>query len=237
MAAAKAALAAQLDALMGKERDVPVDKRQNKKLTHEDEEVDKYWLCGLSPYILFRNTRSDLGVWDKITDDDAKASWDALPQEKKDEFGYEYDLMRFLEQLVTDLDKTIKRHQDKLEVDKKTRVINLSKETQAQVDALAKEINELQASAQKLGEEGDVDESMKAMAKVEELKTKKEGLENPTFPGKEKVMEVCDVCCNFMANTDSDVRRAEHLAGKQHQGWEQIRTKLKELKEMNDGAG
>eukprot|EP00961_Rhodomonas_salina_P045735 614071-Rhodomonas_salina.1 len=111
MAAAKAALAAQLDALMGKERDVPVDKfsrafdvfcpstryvgvghhraleypetapltssvglqRQNKKLTHEDEEVDKYWLCGLSPYILFRNTRSDLGVWDKITHHDSPA--------------------------------------------------------------------------------------------------------------------------------------------------------------------
>ena len=38
--------------------------------------------------------------------------------------------------------------------------------------------------------------------------------------GKEKVMEVCDVCCNFMANTDSEVRKSEHLAGKQHKGWE-----------------
>ncbi len=29
-----------------------------------------------------------------MQDDDAKAEWDALPQEKKDEYGYEYELFR-----------------------------------------------------------------------------------------------------------------------------------------------
>ena len=50
-------------------------------------------------------------------------------------------------------------------------------------------------------------------------------------------MEVCDVCCNFMANTDSEVRKSEHLAGKQHKGWEAIREHLNILKAMNDGKG
>ncbi|KAJ1475203.1 hypothetical protein T484DRAFT_1829281 [Baffinella frigidus] len=96
--AARAAMQAQMDALMGKERDVPVDKRTNRIIQYNDEEVDKFWIAGLSPYVIFRNTRSDLGNWDKIIDDDAK-----------DEFGYEYDLFRLCEQLVSDLDKTIRR--------------------------------------------------------------------------------------------------------------------------------
>ena len=50
-------------------------------------------------------------------------------------------------------------------------------------------------------------------------------------------MEVCDICCNFMANTDSEVRKSEHLAGKQHKGWEAIREHLTLLKAMNDGKG
>lgn len=50
-------------------------------------------------------------------------------------------------------------------------------------------------------------------------------------------MDVCEVCCNFMSNTDSDIRKSEHLAGKQHMGWQLIRDKLAELKAMNDGKG
>eukprot|EP00293_Proteomonas_sulcata_P015905 CAMPEP_0184298264 /NCGR_PEP_ID=MMETSP1049-20130417/9101_1 /TAXON_ID=77928 /ORGANISM="Proteomonas sulcata, Strain CCMP704" /LENGTH=388 /DNA_ID=CAMNT_0026608339 /DNA_START=23 /DNA_END=1190 /DNA_ORIENTATION=+ len=235
--AAKDALAAQLDALMGKERDVAPEQRTGRTMHFTDERLDRYWLCGLSPYILFRNTRSDLGAWDKITDDDAKEDWDKLSQEEKDDYGYEYDLFRYLEQLVGDLDKNIKRQKDKLENDRVNKTISLSKETQAQVDALAAQIKELQTKAQELGEEGNVDESMSVMKEVEELQAKKTGLENPQFPGKEKVMEVCEVCCNFMANTDSDVRKAEHLAGKQHGGWQKIRDKLIELKARNDGKG
>ena len=50
-------------------------------------------------------------------------------------------------------------------------------------------------------------------------------------------MDVCEICCNFMSNTDSDIRKTEHLAGKQHTGWQLIRDKLAELKAMNDGKG
>ena len=37
-----------------------------------------------------------------------------------------------------------------------------------------------------MGEEGEVDESMKKMTEVEALKVKKDGLENPHFPGMEE---------------------------------------------------
>ena len=62
--------------------------------------------------------------------------------------------------------------------------------------------------AQTAGEEGLVDQSVALNQQAEVLRVKKDALENPQFPGKEKVMDVCEVCCNFMSNTDSEVRRA-----------------------------
>ena len=50
-----------LDELMGKERDVPIDKRKGAGLKFYDPSVCKYDLCGLCPYQLFPNTKSDLG--------------------------------------------------------------------------------------------------------------------------------------------------------------------------------
>lgn len=50
-----------LDELMGKERDVPLGKRQNKALQFDDKDVCKYELVALCPNRLFRNTKSDLG--------------------------------------------------------------------------------------------------------------------------------------------------------------------------------
>ena len=51
--------------------------------------------------------------------------------------------------------------------------------------SLSWQIKELQDEANRLGEEGEVDESMKKMTEVEALKRKKDGLENPHFPGTE----------------------------------------------------
>ncbi len=51
-----------------------------------------------------------------------------------------------------------------------------------------------------------MDQSMALMQQAEVLKARKDALENPQFPGKEKVMDVCEVCGNYMSNTDSDVR-------------------------------
>eukprot|EP00954_Amorphochlora_amoebiformis_P022913 1356678-Amorphochlora_amoeboformis.AAC.2 len=49
-----------------------------------DDDVCKYFLVGLCPYDLFKNTKSDLGEYDKVFDLRAKSEYDALPQEEKD---------------------------------------------------------------------------------------------------------------------------------------------------------
>ena len=50
-----------LDELMGKERNVPLEKRSGRGLRYYDPEVCKLALAGLCPYGLFKNTKSDLG--------------------------------------------------------------------------------------------------------------------------------------------------------------------------------
>ncbi len=52
---------AMLDELMGKERNVPLTQRSNRKIHYDDPTVCKYALAGLCPNGLFKNTRSDLG--------------------------------------------------------------------------------------------------------------------------------------------------------------------------------
>lgn len=55
------AMRSMLDELMGKERDVPLEKRSGRGVRYDDPEVCKYALAGLCPYGLFKNTKSDLG--------------------------------------------------------------------------------------------------------------------------------------------------------------------------------
>jgi len=151
---------------------------------------------------------------------------------------------RFLEQLVSDTDRNIRRNKERVDRDNANKQVALSKDTLVQVEALAKQIAELHQSAEKLGEEGNLDESMAAMAKAEALLAQKKTLENPVNASKEKIMEVCEICCNFMTVSDREseseaakARIAEHLNGKQHQAWEKIRNKLAELRAMNEGKG
>lgn len=61
-----------LDELMGKERDVPLEKRSGKGLRYHDPEICKYALAGLCPYGLFKNTKSDLGTALSLLSDDAQ---------------------------------------------------------------------------------------------------------------------------------------------------------------------
>ena len=55
---------AMLDELMGKERNVPLSQRVNRKIRFSDADVCKHDLAAFCPNRLFPNTRSDLGmVW------------------------------------------------------------------------------------------------------------------------------------------------------------------------------
>jgi RNA-binding protein Luc7-like 2 len=56
------AMAAMLDELMGKQRNVADKDAQQMKLHYDDPDVCQFALAGLCPYTLFSNTKSDLGT-------------------------------------------------------------------------------------------------------------------------------------------------------------------------------
>ena len=86
-----------LEQLMGMERDVPLSERTGKKRMFYDPDICKYHVAGISPYTLFKGTKSDLcihsGPYTKILDDECQKQFQELPQREKDKYGYEYDLM------------------------------------------------------------------------------------------------------------------------------------------------
>jgi len=55
------AIKAQLDELMGIERNVPLKERKKTKENYEDPDVCKYALVSVCPHDLFPNTKNDLG--------------------------------------------------------------------------------------------------------------------------------------------------------------------------------
>ena len=99
-----------LDELMGMDRDLQEGERGHAPAHFSDDDVCKHYLCGLNPYALFRNTKSDLGQYDKREDDAARAQWEALPQAEKDGYGYEHDLLALLERLVAQCNAKVQRN-------------------------------------------------------------------------------------------------------------------------------
>eukprot|EP00878_Enallax_costatus_P017931 GHUV01018856.1.p1 GENE.GHUV01018856.1~~GHUV01018856.1.p1 ORF type:complete len:371 (+),score=85.32 GHUV01018856.1:301-1413(+) len=215
-----------LDELMGKERDVPLDRRQNKPLEFDDPDVCKYELVGLCPNRLFRNTKSDLGSCGFTIHDDhlewpaVKETWDKLPQRDKDRYPYQRDLMRYLEQLIRDMDVKIKRNKERAEAESRPKV--LKPDDQRRLDDISARQADMVARAAHLGEMGDIDGAMECTKQADILGQQHATLHKQlTEP--ERTMTVCDICGVFINSTDNEQRRLDHLTGKQYLGWKKIR--------------
>jgi len=140
-----------------------------------------------------------------------------------------------LDDLVSECDRTIERQEHKL------------KETEAEKmenDPLTRQIAELQAQAEKAGEEGKVDEYLKLSGEIKMLEQKRQHQQVMLIPtgaageviqqhgpqSQQQKLRVCDVCSCFLSKFDSDKRLADHFNGKLHMGYVTIREKLEELK-------
>lgn len=103
------------------------------------------------------------------------------------------------------------------------------------VHELAEQIGQKLAKAEQLGEEGFVDESMKLMEEVDELRKKKLEAEQeyrnsmPASSYQQQKLRVCEVCSAYLGIHDNDRRLADHFGGKLHLGFIKIREKLSEL--------
>jgi len=227
-------MAAMLDELMGPERNVPLDQRTNRKRHFTDPDTCKYYICGLSPHLLFKNTKSAddvyrvLGDYTATADPDVKAEWDQLEQSKKDEYGYEHELWQLLEKLVGECDKRISRANERIKRDLEHPLYSV--EDSAKLEGYKAQIKLLTQQTEDAAEAGDIDTAQEIMEKIEVQKKVMEAFEKTMQP--EKTLAVCPISGVYMSSTDNEQRHQDHLMGKQFQGWKKIREKLDELRKQ-----
>ncbi|XP_046369991.1 luc7-like protein 3 isoform X2 [Haliotis rufescens] len=228
---AAGAAAALLDELMGRDRNLAPSEQRSE--THwSDPEVCKYFLCGFCPHELFVNTRADLGPCDKIHDDLLRKEY--VKSTRFERMGYEDDFMRFLQGLISDVEKRIRRGHMRLALNSTQGSLNgnLPSQKEEKITMLTEKINELVNQAEQLGCEGKVEEAQGVMKLCDQLREERRQLENN--PNAElpqlKQMEVCDTCGAFLIVGDMPQRLDEHLLGKQHAGYAQVRATVDKIK-------
>ncbi|KAL0487370.1 Luc7l2 [Acrasis kona] len=197
----------------------------------DDKRVCKYELAGLCPYKLFPNTKQDLGkcpyeccpVPEKF-----KKEYEDEKQNRNISRGFEKELEDLLTRLVEDCDDRISRAQRRLEAQKKNAITNEPIElrnVRTEMEAVTKQVEELFNS-------GQVEESQKLLERIEALNAEKDAIEQKMPQTKEQQLIVCEICAALLSVNESDQRLADHFAGKMHLGFQRVRDKLKELKDL-----
>lgn len=222
---------AMLDQLMGTGR----DGENNKFKVHfTDPKVCKSFLLSCCPHDILAATRMDLGECPKLHDLALRADYEAAAA-KKDYF-YDLDAQEHLQNFINECDRRTEQAKHRLAETQE----ELSAEVTAKLNKvhdLAEQIGKKLAQAEKLGADGNVEESMKIMEEVEEIRKKKALAEQeyrnsmPASSYQQQKLRVCEVCSAYLGIHDNDRRLADHFGGKLHLGFITIREKLEELKE------
>lgn len=260
----KAAQRALLDELMGAERDVDLSMRGRKKFWETD--VCKFFLAGLSPYKVLRGARGyaaqGYDVWlrhayahglgqgerpehidlDAYKLDGAlKAQYDALPAAEKATYGYDRMLRDCLASLVKQCDRRAAQTASRLRGDGAA-----GTDAAACAAALAKledldaKIKNKSDEAERLGEGGDVEESMRALGEADALRARRAEVEKSvatTPSGRDVVVCAATGAVIEAAAANDAAWMASHFESADYQGWKQLREKLRALDAQRDGTG
>ncbi|CAG8479397.1 1427_t:CDS:2 [Racocetra fulgida] len=162
--------------------------------------------------------------------------WDDSEAPERGKYGYEIKFYDYLQSLCNDLDKKIRKGNDRLNVRPDDTLLNPNKdEKEERMIILDIKIKELLTKIEEAGEEGRVQEAQTLTKEVETLQKDLDFLKNsddsnPLFK-QERRMLVCEVCGAFLVTNDTSNRMDAHLQGKQHTGYKQIRETLHEWKQ------
>ncbi|XP_022247609.1 putative RNA-binding protein Luc7-like 1 [Limulus polyphemus] len=219
-----------LDQLMGTGR----DGENNKYKVHfTDPRVCRCFLLSCCPHDILASTRMDIGECRKIHDLALRA--DFVAASKRKEYYYDVDAMEQLQTFVNECDRRTEQAKRRLAETQE----QLSAEVTAKLNRvhdLAEQIGKKLAEAEKLGAQGNVEESFKLLEEVEEIRKKKAQAEQdytnsmPASSYQQQKLRVCEVCSAYLGLHDNDRRLADHFGGKLHLGFITIREKLDELK-------
>merc|ERR1719410_2967310 len=218
---------AMLDQLMGTARNGEIQ-----AVRYDDPKVCKSFLLACCPHEILAATRMDMGECPKRHDLALRADYESA-QKLKDHY-YDVDACDHLTSFVADCDRKTEQAKKKLAETQEA----LSDEVTGKannVHDLAETIGQKLAAAEKLGAEGNVEESIKLMEEVETMRKNKAEAEQdyrnsmPASSYQQQKLRVCEVCSAYLGIHDNDRRLADHFGGKLHLGFIQIREKLVEL--------
>lgn len=142
--------------------------------------------------------------------------------------------MEHLEAFISDCDRRTEAAKQRLAETQEELTAEVAAKANS-VHELAEQIGQKLAKAETLGEEGFVEESMKLMEEIDELRKKKLEAEQeyrnsmPASSYQQQKLRVCEVCSAYLGIHDNDRRLADHFGGKLHLGFIKIREKLAEL--------
>ena len=152
-----------------------------------------------------------------------------------------HDIFTFIFQATEHLNAFIQDCDRRTDLAKK-RLAETQEELSAEVSSKAEKVHELAemigkklAQAEQAGAEGKVEESMKFMEEVEDVRKKKVSAEleyrnsMPASSYQQQKLRVCEVCSAYLGIHDNDRRLADHFGGKLHLGFIKIRERLEEL--------
>ncbi|XP_077490022.1 putative RNA-binding protein Luc7-like 1 isoform X3 [Amblyomma americanum] len=220
-----------LDQLMGTGRD---GENNRYKVHFTDPRVCKSFLLACCPHDILASTRMDLGDCPKIHDLALRADYENAS--KKKDYFYDVDAMEHLQNFISECDRRTEQA--------KRRLAETQEELSAEVTLKLNRVHELAenmgkklAAAEAKGADGNVEESLKLLEEVEEIRRKKAEAEQdyrnsmPASSYQQQKLRVCDVCSAYLGIHDNDRRLADHFGGKLHLGFIAIREKLAQLKQ------
>ncbi|KAL0278373.1 UNVERIFIED_CONTAM: hypothetical protein PYX00_000208 [Menopon gallinae] len=220
---------AMLDQLMGTGRNGE-NNRYHVKFT--DPKVCKSFLLNCCPHEILASTRMDIGECLRIHDLALRADYEQAAKTR--DYHYDITAMEHLQAFIGECDQRTEQAKQRLAETQEELSAEVAQKAN-KVHELAEQIGEKLARAEQLGAEGMVEESMKLMVELEDLRKKKALAEQeyrnsmPASSYQQQKLRVCEVCSAYLGIHDNDKRLADHFGGKLHLGFIKIREKLAEL--------
>uniref|UniRef100_A0A8C9GDW4 Luc7-like protein 3 n=1 Tax=Piliocolobus tephrosceles TaxID=591936 RepID=A0A8C9GDW4_9PRIM len=212
-----------LDSLMGKDRNETTSK---KKYSFKDDDVCKYYLIDFCPHDLFINTKSDIGRCKNIHSD-------ILKEQLENHEDYKYYLAKYQNRFMSTLKKMVETADIKIKKNKE-RLKSLSENSpksgkKEKIECINNHICDLLKQAEAAGEKGDLVKATSFNNQVTTLQAEIKRLNEESEEETEIEMNVCEVCGAMKSAVDPVQRVENHVNGKQHMGFEKIRSTLLDL--------
>ncbi|XP_055332416.1 putative RNA-binding protein Luc7-like 1 [Paramacrobiotus metropolitanus] len=230
---AKDEMRAMLAQLMGSTED-----NNAPKIRFSDSKVCRPFLLGCCPHDVLDSTRFDIGKCRRIHDFAAKADYEKDSADGRD-WNFEADALSELRSFIRDVDRRIEL--SKKDLAETQEELSTEVEVKANlVHDVGEQIGKKLAEAERLGVEGNVEESLKLMTEVEKLKEEKKKAEMdyrnamPASTYQQQKLRVCEICSAYLGIHDNDRRLADHFGGKLHLGFIKLRDKLVFLEKLVD---